>query len=63
MERCEFCGELLLVEHDGPPGTDRPAGERNTHLVARCPNPRCPSNGATQPTGSGEPSGEATEQL
>ena len=35
---------MLIVEHRGEPGTDRPAGEENPNLVARCPNPRCPSN-------------------
>ena len=44
MDKCEHCGEMLIVEHRGEPGTDRPAGEENPNLVARCPNPRCPSN-------------------
>ena len=44
MERCTHCGEMLLIEFHGEPGTDRPAGEENPDLVARCPNPACPSN-------------------
>lgn len=44
MDRCTQCGEMLLVEHHGELGPDRPAGEENPHLVARCPNPVCPSN-------------------
>jgi hypothetical protein len=35
---------MLLVEHRAELGGDRPAGEENPNLVARCPNPRCPSN-------------------
>jgi hypothetical protein len=35
---------MLLVEHRAELGSDRPAGEDNPNLVARCPNPNCPSN-------------------
>jgi hypothetical protein len=56
MERCKHCGEMLLVEHRAELGSDRPAGEENPHLVARCPNPSCPSNradaGDSGPAGS-----------
>jgi hypothetical protein len=45
---------MLLVEFRGEPGTDRPAGEENPHLVARCPNPACPTHRG-QGDGAGEP--------
>ncbi|WNB87253.1 hypothetical protein [Cellulomonas sp. ATA003] len=44
MDRCQYCGEMLITEHEGAPGTDRPAGEPNPDLETRCPNPDCPSN-------------------
>jgi hypothetical protein len=52
MERCTHCGEMLLVEHHAELGGDRPAGEENPYLVARCPNPSCPSNRTAAPVTS-----------